>query len=636
MTSPQDNHHRILATAGHVDHGKSSLVLALTGTDPDRLPDEKRRGMTIDLGFASLLLDDPASQTPCRLGIVDVPGHEDFIRNMIAGVGSIDVALLTVAADDGWMPQTEEHLRILSYLHAPALVVALTKADLSSDLAPLITDISARLATTPFANARIIPVSVRTGAGLAELRTALLDALRNAPPPRDIAKPRLFIDRVFSLKGAGTVVTGTLTGGQLLVGQTVALHPFHGAAGAARIRAIQSHNRNQDAALPSSRVALNLVDIHLPHPVTSLARGHVVTLPSLATSSQYLDVLLSPNATVHHQQTLWVHHATTSTRARLLLHPAIPRVAQLRLDSPLLPFLGDQLLLRDAAARTTLCGATVLRIHAQRHRFSDDPMPELLRDLAANPSSLSRHLLLSLTDHPGTSPETLLSASHWSTAAIARAASDLLAAKKLHQVQNGGTLPAAYWTDLKNRITSILESFHKQHPEEVGIPPAALQKQVEKLPPAIFDALLDDPAFRRRPVGLSLQSHRPPLPLHLAPLCRSILETLERTGINPPCRSELAPTLRARTALQHLVDRQDVVPLNADIVLSITHYESAKRRILAYLETHPSTPIPQLKSHLQTTRRILIPLLESLDRQGLTRRKGDTRELAAAPTSGSG
>src|SRR6266853_5765322 len=212
--------HFILATAGHVDHGKSALVKALTGIDPDRLPEEKAREITIELGFAQLILDGPNEQR-FHIGIVDVPGHEDFVRNMVAGVGSIDLALFVVAADDGWMPQTEEHLQILTYLGVHRAVVALTKADLIEDERRVAAAIHEKLRNTPFSDAPIVPMSVVTGRGLDDLKGALTRVLAGTPLPRDIGKPRLPVDRVFTLRGLGTVVTGTLIGGTLRRGQSV-------------------------------------------------------------------------------------------------------------------------------------------------------------------------------------------------------------------------------------------------------------------------------------------------------------------------------------------------------------------------------------------------------------------------------
>ncbi|MEK7675715.1 MAG: GTP-binding protein, partial [Verrucomicrobiota bacterium] len=222
--------HFILATAGHVDHGKSALVKALTGIDPDRLPEEKARGITIDLGFAHLEVPAPptfnAQPSTFRLGIVDVPGHEDFVKNMVAGVGSIDLALFVVAADDGWMPQTEEHLQILTYLGVTRAVVALTKIDLAeADEEGAEAGVREKLQGSPFAGAPIVRTSVIRGRGCGELVSKIAQVLADAPPPQDLGKPRLPVDRVFTLRGIGTVVTGTLTGGAFRRGQAVVIQP---------------------------------------------------------------------------------------------------------------------------------------------------------------------------------------------------------------------------------------------------------------------------------------------------------------------------------------------------------------------------------------------------------------------------
>src|SRR5437588_7588532 len=227
--------HFIIATAGHVDHGKSALVKALTGTDPDRLPEEKKRQITIDLGFAELHLTAPHGDK-IHAGIVDVPGHEDFVRNMIAGVGSIDLALFVVAANDGWMPQSEEHLQILNYLGVKRAVIALTKSDLGR-IELVIDQIRRQLDDTLFADAPIVPTSVRTGGGIEKLTNVLAAELTRMEPHRDIGKPRLFVDRVFTLRGIGTIVTGTLTGGSFHRGQQIIVYPANLAR---RIRSIQS------------------------------------------------------------------------------------------------------------------------------------------------------------------------------------------------------------------------------------------------------------------------------------------------------------------------------------------------------------------------------------------------------------
>src|SRR5213594_1615592 len=283
--------HFILATAGHVDHGKSALVKALTGIDPDRLPEEKARQITIDLGFAELNVARPNEQQ-FHIGIVDVPGHEDFVRNMIAGLGSIDLALLVVAADDGWMPQTEEHLQILIYLGVRQMVVALTKIDLVESADAAEKKVRAELRDTPFGDAAIVRTSITTESGIEELKAQLARQFSALVPQRDIGKPRLAVDRAFILRGIGTIVTGTLAGGTLRRGQAVVVQP---AKIPARIRTIQNHNREVEAIGPGTRTALSLPDVGVAREKNALGvwRGDVITLSEFGEASAIADVMLS-------------------------------------------------------------------------------------------------------------------------------------------------------------------------------------------------------------------------------------------------------------------------------------------------------------------------------------------------------
>src|SRR6266568_4974630 len=299
--------HFIVATAGHVDHGKSALVKALTGIDPDRLPEEKARGITIDLGFAhpeqgasrpggagaAGSADEPsAGRARYHLGIVDVPGHEDFVKNMVAGVGSIDLALFVVAADDGWMPQTEEHLQILAYLGVTRAVIALTKSDLGQ-IDNVHEQIRAQLRDTAFARSPIVPTSVRTGEGIENLKCALGSEFATMQPQCDSGEPRLFVDRAFALRGIGTVVTGTLTGGQLRRGQTIIVQPQDFEA---RIRSIQSHGSELECAQPGMRTAINLPDVAIGDGPGQIKRGDVITAVDLGKSSASLVVTLEKSS----------------------------------------------------------------------------------------------------------------------------------------------------------------------------------------------------------------------------------------------------------------------------------------------------------------------------------------------------
>ena len=372
-----DSKNYIVGTAGHIDHGKSTLIEALTGVDPDRLPEEKARGMTIDLGFAHLELADPGGGASYQLGLIDVPGHADFVKNMVAGVGSVDVALFVVAADDGWMPQSEEHLEILSYLGVERAVVALTKADTVEDPAERIAEISLELEGTPFEGAEVIPVCAIIGDGIDELKAALCELLAATPSPRDVGKPRLSVDRVFSPQGIGTVVTGTLNGGQFEKGSTALVQPY---AQKASLRNVQSHSENRDAVLPGTRTALNLPELPVRKGRSreGVRRGDVVTVGGLGESSRSLHVVLEKSVRgagtkggaadrpVKHAQRVRLHHGSASVAARVMffengeLEAGGRMIAELRLEEPLFSLAGDRFVLRDWSKRFTLCGGSVL------------------------------------------------------------------------------------------------------------------------------------------------------------------------------------------------------------------------------------------------------------------------------------
>ena len=383
----------ILATAGHVDHGKSALVKALTGTDPDRLPEEKARKITIELGFTQLILDGLNEQR-LHIGIVDVPGHEDFVRNMIAGAGSIDLALFVVAVDDGWMPQTEEHLQILNYLGVERAVIAVTKSDLSG-VEKTTAQAREQLHDTAFARSLIVPVSARDQKGIENLKRALASELSGMQPQRDIGKPRLFIDRAFSLRGIGTVVTGTLTGGELRRGQNVVVQPQNFEA---RIRSIQSHGCELESAKPGMRTAINLPDVAIGAGPEQIKRGHVITSVDPGWSSSTLDVLLEKSPRLDRKDpaarplknglSVYVHHGTARFSAKIALleeralKPEKEAITQLRLASPIFAFLGDRFVLRDASEQHTIAGGLVLDPDANRETFRSAAQRKLLSERA--------------------------------------------------------------------------------------------------------------------------------------------------------------------------------------------------------------------------------------------------------------
>ena len=566
----------IVATAGHVDHGKSALVRALTGTDPDRLPEEKARGITIDLGFAQLALPG------LDLGVVDVPGHEDFVKNMVAGVGSVDVALFVVAADDGWMPQTEEHLEILAYLGVTRAVVALTKIDLVEDEAAAIAAVRARLRPSPFEDAPIIPTSVVTHRGLDDLKDALARGLADAPPPADLGKPRLPIDRVFSLRGIGTVVTGTLTGGTLPRGQEVVVQPS-GRAG--HIRSVQNHRRETDTALPGTRTALNLPNLAATGD-TALARGEVVTLPELAAApaSHTLDVLLIRSArelSTSHQSarpklkdgtTVRVHHGSAHWMARVSLLnrggllPGAQTIARLRCDRPVFAFAGDRFIVRDGSGRRTLAGGVVLDPDAPRRAFRRATQRRFLERRAAATSDAAVAVAALLERDHAVPRAALLRKSAFSAAEIDAAVRQLTAQGTA--VSAGDFLAdALWWQTRRQRAADLIDTAHREHPERIGLTLGELRAALGRsLPVAVlFDSLVthlvEKGEFIRVIASLRRATHRPRLPAHLQASGDRLRTALAAQPFEPPSRQELAPDGTSRQALRFLFDTGEALEL---------------------------------------------------------------------------
>ena len=630
--------HFIMATAGHVDHGKSALVKALTGTDPDRLPEEKARGITIDLGFAHLEIPAPGPESSSfLLGIVDVPGHEDFVKNMVAGVGSIDLALLVVAADDGWMPQTEEHLQILTYLGVTRAVVALTKIDLRPDQQCAIDAIHDKLRDTPFADAPILPTSVVTGRGLDELKAALARVLDGTPAPRDIGKPRLFIDRVFTLRGIGTVVTGTLTGGALRRGQSVAIQP---SGKIVRIRNIQSHNRDVELAVPGTRTALNLSDLAATEDVR---RGNVVTLAMLGGPSEVLDVVLevSPRASrpLKDGAQVRAHHGSASVGAKVALFSqkelAVGEhtLAQLKLEAGVLAFAGDRFVLRDSAGQNTLAGGLVLDPDPSRKLLQSEARLSFLRPRAESPGEARSFVASQIARDRAVRLSQLLLKSRFGAADISDAVSRL--AVEGHIVIVGSfAVDAVRWRRSRQRGADAIDTRHRVHPEQAGLPLSDLRTNLEfDLPFSdLFEPLVADlckSEFVQAGNAMSRATHRRALPPQLQAAATALRATLAAKSLDPPSRRQLAPDSVSQQALRFLIESGEAVEINAEVIMAADSWRRMTELIRQYIRHKGPATVSDLRQALLCSRRVIVPSLERMDRDGITIRKGDTRTLRA-------
>ena len=621
--------HAILATAGHIDHGKSSLVKALSGIDPDRLPEEKARGMTIDLGFAHLEL--PGG----KLGIVDVPGHQDFVKNMVAGVGAVDLALLVVAADDGWMPQTEEHLQILSYLGVTRGVVALTKADLVQDTAVRVKEISDQLRNSPFVGADIIPVSTKTGAGLDDLKTALTTIVDQIPPHENHNQPRLAVDRIFTVQGIGTVVTGTLTGGTLQKGQTVLTHP---PGRETRVRGLQSHNREQEVAQPGTRTAINLAGLSRD----AVPRGATITLPELAQTTATLDVCLERSPRLPAEATplrnntrVRVHHGTGHGPARLVLadgkviEPGQNRLAQLRLERPICIWPGDRIIIRNWQETATLAGGLVLDVNGDRKKMRAPARMQMLDARIAAPQHPQTWIETQLKREGVVKRENLLRPSSFSPTQIDEAVTGLLDS---HKALEAGDWVAdkSSWQSAIDAMSQRVDAEHARHPELQGL-------SLEKLHPVmaqgfpghdVFPELIADlcrNGFIRRQNHIARNSHKPALPAHLRDVGEKLRRTMQMP--DPPARKYITENSTGRQALQFLIDAGEAIDVSPDLVLGAAQFYRCRLLVKQYLRKHGQATASELRTATDTTRRIMIPLLEKMDRDGVTVRRGNVRVL---------
>lgn len=627
----------ILGTAGHIDHGKSTLVRALTGIDTDRLAEEKRRGITIDLGFARLVLQDGT-----EFGIVDVPGHEAFVRNMLAGASGIDLVLLVVAADEGVMPQTREHLAIVELLGVRAGVVAVTKADLVDDdwLELVVDDIRSALQTSPFANAPIIPVSSVTGTGLNALRAALSDVAQTVTDRRTDDLARLPIDRVFTVRGTGTVVTGTLWSGRIPREATARLLP---AGGEARIRGVQVHGDPVEAAEAGQRAAIALAGVDR----ADVRRGDVLVLDPAWTASRMVTARIRVVADsvweITPRQRVRFHLGTAEVLGRVALldcprlEPGEAGWAQIRLEAPVVARAGDRFVLRSYSPITTIGGGIVVEPDPPKRKRLDAGGEARLEAVAfGSPQEAVRarvaaqgwrgQPILTLPIETPHSPDTL-------EAAIASLES------LGHVVRVGDRLfDHVIMAEARRRFVEAVEAHHARHPLRPGIAHEELRRSLpDTAPPTLvewnLERLLQDRTFEARHTAIARAGFRPTLDAEQERLRGRFLAMLAEGGLAPPALGEWPPEWVQRPdfrdILRLLEEEGAIVALGSDLYLSATAVASATRAIRERLRGKEGLGPADFKAVLPVTRKYLIPLLEHFDRIGVTARRGDGRTVTA-------
>lgn len=638
---------RVIGTAGHVDHGKSTLVRALTGIDPDRLKEEKTRGMTIDLGFAWMELPgaDGAAES---VGIVDVPGHIDFIKNMLAGVGSIDAALLVVAADEGVMPQTREHLAILDLLAVPTGLVALTKTDLaeSSDWLDLVElDIEELLAATRWAGAPIVRTSAQTGEGLDQLCATLARLLADLPPRRDIGQPRLPVDRIFSLSGFGTVVTGTLRDGAFRVGDEVVILP---AGRSARIRGMQTHKQAVERGEPGSRLALNLAGVG----TEEVQRGNVVARPESLRPTLMLDASLrllgdaakplAHNAVVD----LFIGTAEVAAHVRVLgserIEPGDAGWIQLRLTRPVIAATGDRFILRRASPSATLGGGVILNPYPGRRwrRFDPATVARLQTLAQGTPAEVALEVL---NRAPTMSAAELSSRSGFEPRETAAILDELMRTGAVMGLGNGTEtlyFTQGRWGRLLATLTQHIATYHAEYPLRRGIPRGELRSRVQSelgapATPRMFNALIE----RAASTGLVHFDDGAVWQAGFAPTLNpgqrqrtdKVVAALAAAGTTPPAEGEIGAILGGDAELMEYLASQGVlVRLGNGVILRREEFAGMVDGVATYLSAHGSITLAEARDHLGTNRKVAQALLEELDARRVTRREGDVRVLRGA------
>ena len=618
----------VIGTAGHVDHGKSTLVKALTNIDPDRLPEEKEREMTVDLGFAWCTL--PSGREIC---IVDVPGHERFIKNMLAGVGAIDLALLIVAADESVMPQTREHLAILDILQIKRGLIVITKSDLvDEELVELVqAEIEDTVKGTCMEGRNVVSVSAYTGEGLDILKQAIDETLNETDVRQDLGRPRLPIDRCFSISGFGTVVTGTLIDGTLTVGQEVELATT---GQRCRIRGLQSHKSQVDSTDPGVRLAVNLSGV----PRQDVTRGEIITVPGWLTATRRLDARLrmvkrAPHPLRHnHGVTFHLFTSETTARVRLLdtdkLEPDTEGWVQILLDESIPVVKGDFFVIR--SAEETLGGGQIVEPNPRRrHRRFDS---NVLEQLMILDQGSGEDILVSVADQWG--PCTLDNLSQRSNLAKEEIIDRISTLERnnlmiilgdLSSENDAVVYSAQGWAILASKIRAILQSYHNQYPLRKGAPTQELRSRLDiqqQVYLKVLGRLVEDSVIEEKDQYVHLPDHLVVLSPDMAIKSESYLKILEEDLYSPPTDQAPDPELLAA-----MVEMGKVIKVNESVVFSASAYEQLVESIKNHIISQGSITVADARTMFDTSRKYILPLLEYLDQQRITQRIGDERVL---------
>ncbi|HMH01438.1 MAG TPA: selenocysteine-specific translation elongation factor [Terriglobales bacterium] len=626
----------IVGTAGHVDHGKTALVKALTGIDADRLEEEKRRGITIDIGFANLDLPGPGGEI-FRLGFVDVPGHERFVRNMLAGIGGIDLVLLVIAADESIKPQTREHFDICRQLSVSRGITVLTKSDLvdheTLDVVRLEVEEFLRGSFLDSSHSPIIPVSSTTGEGLEQLKQALVKIASEVPAKDSTALARLPIDRVFTMKGFGTVVTGTLVAGHIRKDEELEVFPQ---GQLARVRGIQVHGQSAEQALAGQRTALNLAAVNK----ADLARGMMLATPATFHSTRRAEVslsLLSSARPLKDHARVHLHVYTSEIIAQVVLHeqkqiaPGQTAFANLHLADPLLLLPGDRFIIRQFSPVITIGGGVVLDASplARLPKRAQGPFLKILS--RNNPSEILKVRIARRTDR-GLSLAQAVAETGWRRELIEKHLAD--PTQKVHVLRVGDLLvQTAAIEGLKLFLIATVTDFHKRNPLVGGMSKEALREQLD-VGPEVFDLTLNHLVGDKKleVIGefVRLPGHSVLMKDEEAESKKMIESAFASAGLKVPALKDVLAGLkvdraRAQKIVTLLLRDKVLIKISEDLVFHRDALEGLRKRMAVQKATTPKMDVARFKDLIGVSRKYAIPLLEYLDREHVTRRVGDER-----------
>jgi selenocysteine-specific elongation factor len=625
----------VVGTAGHIDHGKTALVQALTGINCDRLKDEKERGITTELGFAHYKSDDDLT-----IGIVDVPGHEKFVRHMVAGAWGIDMVLLVVAADEGVMPQTREHVDICEILGLKRGIVAITKADLVDNemIALVEDDIQDFLKGRSLEGAPIIPLSARTGENLESLRSLIRNMALELQERSKEGIFRLPVDRVFTIKGLGTIVTGTCISGSVKVGEEIEIYPHHRKA---KIRNIQTYHEDAGEAFAGQRVALNLQGVEKQEVERGAIIGRADTLLLTSRVDATLQFLKLPLKPIRSDSILRFHIATTQTEARLVLldrdviEPGQEAFAQYVFPEPIVTLPGDRYILRGPYAFQTIGGGQVLDVMPRRHKRKTEGIEKTLRLLYGDDLLAIGEYHVLKGEYGGIRKSLLSALLGRDNAQVNHIVKQMEDLGKIVSVGKN-IVHSDRFTVYKSMLLKLSKEFHEKNPLKVGISKEELRTRLPKVDPQVFQAALDgciaDGGMETEKDRVRVKGSGGEPDKERTAFEGRVLEILADHGLTPPTVKDLSteigkPESQVRDVLQKLVFEGKAVKTKGDMYFQKDAMERLKERVTAYLKSNKEMAPSDVKSMLDLSRKYMIPLLEYLDEIKLTIRVGDKRVL---------